>query len=60
LNEILWHNEAITSIFNKIKGVSFQPLEESVLAVSSADNRLSVWDFSVENEKNDDNEDIPD
>lgn len=35
-------------------------MEESVVAVSSADNRLSIWDFSVENEKNNDNEDIPD
>lgn len=43
LNEILWHSEQITSI-------CFQPNEESVVTVSSADNRLSVWDFSVEND----------
>jgi len=44
LNEILWHSEAITSI-------QFQPNDESVVAVSSADNRLSIWDFSVENDE---------
>jgi ribosome assembly protein RRB1 len=39
--EILWHSEPITSIH-------FQPNDESVLAVSSADNRLGIWDFAVE------------
>lgn len=44
LSEIKWHNEAITSLM-------FQPGEESVLAVASSDNRLTIWDFSVENDK---------
>jgi ribosome assembly protein RRB1 len=35
-----WHNEPITSI-------AFQPNEESVIAVASEDNRLSIWDMSV-------------
>lgn len=41
LTEILWHSEQITSI-------QMQPNEESVVAVSSSDNRLSIWDFAVE------------
>eukprot|EP01016_Furgasonia_blochmanni_P047994 TRINITY_DN7107_c0_g1_i1.p1 TRINITY_DN7107_c0_g1~~TRINITY_DN7107_c0_g1_i1.p1 ORF type:complete len:587 (+),score=125.17 TRINITY_DN7107_c0_g1_i1:304-2064(+) len=41
ITEILWHNEPITSI-------AFQPNDESVVAVASADNRVSIWDFSVE------------
>jgi len=36
-----WHTQAITSI-------QFEPREDSVLAVSSADNKLTLWDFSVE------------
>jgi len=52
--EIQWHTEQITSI-------QFQPFEESVLAVASADNRLSIWDFSVEpEEKKKDQDDLPD
>ena len=39
-----WHTEPITSI-------AFQPNEESVIAVASEDNRLSIWDMSVENEE---------
>lgn len=39
-----WHEEPITS-------VCFQPNEESVLAVASEDNRVSIWDLAVENEK---------
>jgi ribosome assembly protein RRB1 len=38
-----WHTEPITSI-------RFQPNDESVIAVASEDNRLSLWDMSVENE----------
>jgi len=53
LNEILWHSEAITSI-------AFQPNDESVVAVSSADNRLSIWDFSVENDDTEMQNDVPD
>jgi ribosome assembly protein RRB1 len=41
-----WHTEPITSI-------AFQPNEESVIAVASEDNRLSIWDMSVENEEED-------
>ena len=41
-------------------GICFQPNEESVLAVSSQDNRLSIWDFSVENDNNEDNLEVPD
>lgn len=41
-----WHTEPITSI-------GFQPNEESVIAVASEDNRLSIWDMSVENEEED-------
>lgn len=39
-----FHNEPITSI-------KFQPNDESVLAVASEDNRLSIWDMSAENEE---------
>ena len=55
MSELMWHNEAITSI-------AFQPNEESVLAVSSADNRISLWDFAVEPDENDmtKEEEIPD
>lgn len=44
ITNIKWHNGPITSIH-------FQPREECVLAVSSADNKISVWDFSVEPDK---------
>lgn len=43
---IHWHTEAITSI-------QFEPREESVLAVTSADNKMTLWDFSVEVDEND-------
>lgn len=45
-----WHEQPITSI-------AFQPNEESVIAVASEDNRISVWDLAVENEKDD--KDVP-
>jgi len=38
---IKWHEGPITSL-------SWQPDDQWTLAVSSDDNRLSVWDFSVE------------
>lgn len=38
---IRWHRKAITSL-------QFEPREESVLAVASEDNKVSIWDFSVE------------
>lgn len=41
ITRIRWHTQAITSI-------QFEPREESVLAVCSADNKLTLWDFSVE------------
>ena len=50
-----WHTEAITSIY-------FQPDDESVVTVASADNRVSTWDFAVEpdEQKNVEDEEIPD
>ena len=41
ITRIRWHTHPITSI-------AFEPREDSVLAVASADNRLTLWDFSVE------------
>ena len=41
ITRIRWHTAPITSL-------QFEPREESVLAVSSADNKLTLWDFSVE------------
>ena len=43
ITRIKWHTSAITSI-------GFEPREESVLAVASADNKLTLWDFSVDTE----------
>lgn len=41
ISYIDWHEDQITSI-------QWQPDDEWTLAVASADNRLSIWDFSVE------------
>jgi len=41
ITKIRWHTQSITSL-------QFEPREESVLAVASADNKLTLWDFSVE------------
>jgi ribosome assembly protein RRB1 len=41
ITNIAWHQEQVCSIER-------QPHDEWTLAVASADNRLSVWDFSVE------------
>jgi len=41
ITKIRWHTQAITSI-------AFEPREESVLAVASADNKMTMWDFSVD------------
>lgn len=41
ITSIHWHKDPITSI-------EWQPHDEWTLAVASADNRLSIWDFSVE------------
>lgn len=54
ITRIRWHTQAITSL-------QFEPGEDSVLAVSSADNKLTIWDFSVEvdEQHQDGDEDIP-
>jgi len=41
ITRIRWHTKAITSL-------QFEPREESVLAVCSEDNKMTLWDFSVE------------
>lgn len=52
ITSIKWHDNPITSI-------QFQPREECVLAVSS-DDKLTVWDFSVEPEnEQENNSEIP-
>ena len=48
ITNILWHTEPITSI-------EWQPGDEWSLAVGSADNRVSVWDLSVEPDDTDPN-----
>lgn len=53
ITDIKWHNDQITTL-------QFQPREECVLAVASADNRMTLWDFSVEPDSSEPvNEDIP-
>ena len=56
ITRIRWHTSAITSL-------QFEPGEDSVLAVASSDNKLTIWDFSVEVDENeqmqDEEEDIP-
>jgi ribosome assembly protein RRB1 len=39
-----WHRDAITS-------VEWHPIEESCVAVSSADNSLSIWDMALEHDE---------
>jgi len=41
ITKIRWHTSAITSL-------QFEPREASVLAVASEDNKMTLWDFSVE------------
>jgi ribosome assembly protein RRB1 len=41
ITRIRWHKDQITSI-------QFEPREDSVVAVVSADDKLTIWDFSVE------------
>ena len=41
ITHIKWHSSPITSL-------QFQPRSESVLAVASEDNKLTIWDFAVE------------
>ena len=56
ITNVKWHSAPITSI-------QFQPREESILAVASADNKLTIWDFSVEKDeeekKGQDDKNIP-
>ena len=40
-SQFSWHKEAITSI-------AWHPTEDSVLAVSGADDQTTMWDLSVE------------
>ena len=44
ITRIRWHTKPITSL-------QFEPREESVLAVASDDNKLTLWDFSVEEDE---------
>ena len=53
ISDVAWHTEPITSI-------RFQPNEDSTVAVSSADNRLSIWDFSVEPTQDEEDKEYPD
>lgn len=50
ITNVKWHQDAITSI-------QWQPSDEWTLAAASADNRVSIWDFSVENNEQEMNED---
>lgn len=50
ITNVKWHQEAITSI-------QWQPSDEWTLAAASADNRVSIWDFSVENNEQEVGED---
>jgi ribosome assembly protein RRB1 len=43
ITNIYWHEDQITSI-------QWQPGDKYTLAVGSADNRVSIWDFSVESD----------
>lgn len=52
ITDINWHQAPITSI-------QFQPREECVLAVSSDDGKLSLWDFSVESDQQDTSPEFP-
>lgn len=51
ITNIKWHQEAITSIH-------WQPSDEWTLVAASADHRVSLWDFSVENNEQEMNEDL--
>lgn len=51
--EMAWHTEPITSI-------NYQPGQDSVLVVSSEDNRTSVWDLAMEAEDANEKNDFPD
>ena len=51
ITRIRWHTSAITSI-------QFEPREDSVLAVTSADDKFTLWDFSVEIDEQDEQPDL--
>lgn len=51
ITRIRWHTAPITSI-------QFEPREDSVLAVTSADDKLTLWDFSVEVDNQEENPDL--
>jgi ribosome assembly protein RRB1 len=51
ITRIRWHTQAITSI-------QFEPREDSVLAVTSADDKFTLWDFSVEVDEQDEQPDL--
>lgn len=51
ITNIKWHQEAITSIH-------WQPSDEWTLVAASADHRVSLWDFSVENNEQEMQEDL--
>lgn len=48
-----WHRQAITS-------VAWSPFEGPVLAAASADNQISIWDLSLEADKEEDARIAPD
>ena len=50
ITRIRWHTAPITSL-------QFEPREESVLAVTSADDKMTLWDFSVEVDESENIED---
>lgn len=52
ITRIRWHTQAITSL-------QFEPSQETVLAVSAADDKLTLWDFSVEVNEAMEDDDIP-
>lgn len=51
ITNILWHTEPITSI-------QWQTGDEWGIAVSSSDNRMSIWDLSVEPDDQNKDEDV--
>lgn len=51
ITHVKWHQDSITSL-------QWQPSDEWTLAAASADHRVSVWDFSVENNEQEMNEDF--
>jgi len=52
IQAIKFHEAPITSI-------QFQPYEDSIISVASADNRITIWDFSVEADVKNKDDEIP-